>query len=178
MKKFILISVILHGLFLFFYHVKHTNNLSVTKSDNVNLVKTINLKSFNNINSNSLQTSSKNVVHAQTAKLINHEQSKDINQPPAEINLREGITDSTELIHFVEPIYPTIARQRNLEGKVILELEISPNGSVNQVQILKSSGFEILDKSALESAKTWKFKTRSDHSLLKFTKEVVFQLNN
>jgi protein TonB len=55
------------------------------------------------------------------------------------------------------PTYPAIARHRGYEGEVLLVVEILPNGRVGQVKIKKSSGYAILDQSALEAVKPWKF---------------------
>jgi len=55
------------------------------------------------------------------------------------------------------PTYPLIARIRRFEGTVILSVEILTNGSVGILTIKKSSGYTVLDKSALEAVKTWKF---------------------
>lgn len=55
------------------------------------------------------------------------------------------------------PAYPLIARIRGHEGIVILSVEIFTDGSVGSLKIKKSSGYSVLDKSALEAVKTWKF---------------------
>ena len=55
------------------------------------------------------------------------------------------------------PAYPLIARIRGHEGIVILSVEIFTDGSVGSLKIKKSSGYTVLDKSALEAVKTWKF---------------------
>lgn len=55
------------------------------------------------------------------------------------------------------PAYPLIARIRGYEGMVILSAEIFTSGSVGALKIKESSGHAVLDKSALEAVKTWKF---------------------
>lgn len=50
-------------------------------------------------------------------------------------------------------IYPLLARKKGIEGKVILRFRIKPNGEVEEVRILKGSGFEILDKISIETIK-------------------------
>jgi len=56
-----------------------------------------------------------------------------------------------------KPVYPLEARQKGHEGKVVLTVEILPNGRVGEVQVDKSSGYETLDHSAVETVKKWKF---------------------
>lgn len=55
------------------------------------------------------------------------------------------------------PVYPLIARMRGYEGIVLLSVEIFANGRVGRLNIKKSSGYVVLDRSALEAVRTWKF---------------------
>lgn len=55
------------------------------------------------------------------------------------------------------PVYPEIARTRGYEGVVLVAVEILPDGRVGNMKIRKSSGYAILDQSAVEAAKKWKF---------------------
>jgi len=55
------------------------------------------------------------------------------------------------------PIYPAIAKLRGYEGVVLVNAEILPDGRVGSMAISKSSGYTILDKSAMEAVKLWKF---------------------
>jgi periplasmic protein TonB len=54
--------------------------------------------------------------------------------------------------------YPRSARQKGYKGTVILEVLVSRNGMVNNLRILTSSGYDILDRSAVKTVKTWSFK--------------------
>jgi TonB family protein len=55
------------------------------------------------------------------------------------------------------PIYPAIAKLRGYEGVVLVNAEILPDGRVGNTAISKSSGYTILDQSAMEAVKLWKF---------------------
>jgi len=55
------------------------------------------------------------------------------------------------------PAYPWIARLRGYEGIVLVSTEVSADGSVGSVRVKKSSGYAVLDRSALDAVKTWKF---------------------
>jgi len=55
------------------------------------------------------------------------------------------------------PVYPEIARVRGYEGVVLVFAEILPNGRVGKAKISKSSGYAILDQSAIRAIKPWKF---------------------
>ena len=50
-----------------------------------------------------------------------------------------------------------VAFKMKIEGKVILVVEVLESGAVNKVAIGESSGNESLDRSALETVKSWKF---------------------
>jgi len=53
--------------------------------------------------------------------------------------------------------YPRIAQMRQWEGTVILEIRVLANGSAGDIKIIGSSGHEVLDDSAVEQVKTWRF---------------------
>ena len=55
------------------------------------------------------------------------------------------------------PDYPELARVRGYEGTVLLAAEILADGRVGNIRISKSSGYDILDESAIRNVKTWKF---------------------
>jgi TonB family protein len=56
-----------------------------------------------------------------------------------------------------KPIYPQEARRKGYEGEVILKVEVLPNGRVGQIEVKSSSGYKLLDRSALATVKQWKF---------------------
>ncbi len=47
--------------------------------------------------------------------------------------------------------YPIIARNMGIEGRTRLKLVINKDGSLEKVDVLETSGYEILDKTALQS---------------------------
>ncbi len=55
-------------------------------------------------------------------------------------------------------IYPSEARDKHLEGTVVLKVLISEKGAVEDAEVDRSSGYDILDQTALNVAKTAKFK--------------------
>ena len=56
-----------------------------------------------------------------------------------------------------KPIYPAIAREKGYEGTVVLLIEIDQSGKVVNTKVKKSSGYPILDKSALKASRKWLF---------------------
>ena len=67
--------------------------------------------------------------------------------------LKEHFTYIRELItkHLV---YPPIARKMNWSGKVVVAFTIAENGNVQDVRVAATSGFQILDKSAVETVRS------------------------
>jgi TonB family protein len=57
----------------------------------------------------------------------------------------------------VHPRYPMLARSRGEEGVVLVSAEVLANGKVGGLRIKKTSGYRLLDQSALEAVKNWKF---------------------
>jgi periplasmic protein TonB len=53
----------------------------------------------------------------------------------------------------VAPVYPPIARQARVQGQVVLECTISPQGRVTNVKVVK--GIPLLDTSAIEAVRQW-----------------------
>jgi protein TonB len=56
-----------------------------------------------------------------------------------------------------KPAYPQEAKQRGHQGEVTLRVEVLASGQVGQIEIRRSSGHEILDRSALATVKQWQF---------------------
>ena len=67
-------------------------------------------------------------------------------QNPPDITQIKNILETELSKHFY---YPKTAQRRSWQGQVILEFVITPDGNLSQVQINKSSGYEILDKAAI-----------------------------
>lgn len=56
-----------------------------------------------------------------------------------------------------KPHYPKEAKRKGYQGEVLLRVEVLSNGTVGEIEIKRSSGYEILDRSALTAVKEWKF---------------------
>ncbi len=53
----------------------------------------------------------------------------------------------------VPPVYPQIATQARVQGVVILECTISPQGKVTETKVLR--GIPVLDQAAIDAVKQW-----------------------
>lgn len=62
------------------------------------------------------------------------------------------------------PEYPGMARRRGEQGKVLLKVFVTVQGNAEKVLLEKGSGYELLDKSAIDVVKTWKFNPASSNN--------------
>lgn len=55
------------------------------------------------------------------------------------------------------PAYPPLAKRMGEEGKVVLRVQVTPQGNAESIEIKTSSGSQRLDDSALKTVRSWKF---------------------
>jgi protein TonB len=73
-----------------------------------------------------------------------------------------------------------IARKRGYQGTVVLDVLVSREGRVKEVNLSASSGYSVLDQAASTSVKTWLFDpgTRGGETVERWVKVPVrFQLD-
>ncbi len=71
----------------------------------------------------------------------------------------DGVTESVDYAdNNPEFVYPRLAVRLGLEGTVLLQVEVLPDGRPGEVRIHQSSGHEALDKDALRQLGAWRFK--------------------
>lgn len=73
--------------------------------------------------------------------------------PPVEPVRVGGNIKEPKKIKNVNPVYPDIAKQARVQGIVILECVISPQGKVSNVTVLR--GVPLLDEAAKEAVRQW-----------------------
>ena len=70
--------------------------------------------------------------------------------------LVEAKFDVTTL-HNPKPPYPLTARRKGIEGRVLLAAHVRGDGSCSEVRLKHSSGHGLLDRSALDTVRRWRF---------------------
>ena len=80
---------------------------------------------------------------------------KKVIEPPKEEEEEEIAAE--EMAENKNPIYPKVAIRNQWEGTVHIKLLIKVDGSVGSILIVKSSGYIVLDKSALRAIRSWQF---------------------
>ena len=74
--------------------------------------------------------------------------------PPPQRAIRVGgQIKAPKKLKDIQPEYPDIAKQARVQGVVILECTISPQGKVTDVKILR--GIPLLDQAAVSAVRQW-----------------------
>ena len=64
-----------------------------------------------------------------------------------------------DMLSCPTPEYPVEARARHLSGRGVFELEVLPEtGEVSSVTVVSSTGYPILDHSAIKALRRWRFR--------------------
>jgi periplasmic protein TonB len=74
---------------------------------------------------------------------------------PTRVRVSSGVSSGL-LIRRVNPTYPPLARQARIQGTVILQAQISKDGSIENLTLV--SGHPMLAPAAIEAVKQWKYK--------------------
>lgn len=99
-------------------------------------------------------------------------------QKPEMVNTSKLHQFNTVIDNYIKPSYPRIAQRRRITGEVLISLLIKGDGAVQDILLVKSSGHNSLDQSALSAAKQWRFKQLSNNlaQVYKINRRVVFKL--
>ena len=62
-------------------------------------------------------------------------------------------------IYAPRPNYPLYARQYHWTGEGLFMCHIRPDGTVASVDVLRSTGHEMLDRAAIKALRQWRFQT-------------------
>ena len=74
---------------------------------------------------------------------------------PQRVRVSQGVTQGL-LLRKVQPAYPPLARQARIQGSVLLQAEISKDGSIENLHLI--SGHPMLAPAAIEAVKQWKYR--------------------
>jgi len=76
--------------------------------------------------------------------------------PPLVAPVRPGgMIKEPQRIAYIAPLYPEVARTARVEGMVILEAVIGPDGFVRDVRVLRSH--PLLDEAAMAAVRQWRY---------------------
>lgn len=88
--------------------------------------------------------------------LVVTENGRVVYRSPSPVGAAPVRSSGTRLIHRVEPAYPPEARAQNLQGAVVLEVQVHGDGSVGDIDVI--SGDAVLAKAAVDAVKQWKYR--------------------
>jgi periplasmic protein TonB len=88
--------------------------------------------------------------------------------------LRVAVGQGPGVIKRVEPIYPPLARTARIQGQVVLDAVILQDGSVGEIRVLKSAN-SILEKSAADALKQWRFTPGSRDVIMTLTVNFILR---
>lgn len=79
------------------------------------------------------------------------------------------------------PTYPPVSRRIGEAGQVMLEVHIQPDGSVGEIRVKRSSGFDRLDEAAIRAVRHWRYlpARRGDQAIAWwYLQPIIFSLNS
>ena len=81
--------------------------------------------------------------------------------PPTGQNGVDGVLGDGPLVAMVrvQPVYPLRAQEQGLEGHVLVQFDVLPDGTVTNVSVIESS-HRVFERSAIEAAGRFRFKAR------------------
>ncbi len=74
--------------------------------------------------------------------------------PPAAVRVGGNIPQPTKIVD-VKPVYPAIAQSARVQGVVIVEATIAPDGTIQDAKVLRS--IPLLDQAAVDAVRLWRF---------------------
>ena len=105
---------------------------------------------------------------SQKKQPLSHSESQTNNRYKENLSLKKSsnsIPENTKstakykigTIQNPHPEYPMIARKKGWQGRLLLNVSVNKNGDVTNINVVETSGFEILDKTSVKTIKNWKF---------------------
>jgi protein TonB len=75
------------------------------------------------------------------------------------------------------PDYPASARRKNIEGVVVVAIDVHSDGHCENVRLAESSGYDALDDAALSAIRKWKYEARPNEGTVVRRVRFVFKLS-
>lgn len=80
---------------------------------------------------------------------------------------RPAVSPKEYVLYAPRPEYTLDARHYHLEGAGVYAMQVLPDGTVASVEVIKSSGYTILDQAAISALRKWRFRPRSSGRVVK-----------
>ena len=69
----------------------------------------------------------------------------------------ERPSSNADFLRNPQPDYPRLSRQRGEQGRVVVNVLIGVDGNAQKAELITSSGFERLDRAALDTVRGWRY---------------------
>lgn len=76
--------------------------------------------------------------------------------PQSEFDLSQ-VDTQPQLVGRVNPVYPYAARQKNLEGVVVVRFLVDVEGRVTKASVVEANPAQVFEQAALEAVSKWRF---------------------
>lgn len=77
--------------------------------------------------------------------------------PPAPPPVVQLPSSSADYLNNPRPPYPPLSRRLGEQGKVVVRVFIETNGTATRAEVQQSSGYERLDRTAIETVLRWRY---------------------
>ena len=78
-------------------------------------------------------------------------------------------------IFMPAPDYPFAARRKGIEGHVVIEIDVYPDGHVDGARVVETSGSDALDDAAMNAIRKWKYEPAAEKGFRRV--RFIFKLN-
>lgn len=85
-----------------------------------------------------------------------------------------GFANEPAVVKAYPPEYPRAAERREIEGEVIVSVNVDESGSVTAVNVVAADPAGVFDSAATDAVQRWKFESGKPFQGLK--KKIVFKL--
>ncbi|MCD4812455.1 energy transducer TonB [bacterium] len=68
------------------------------------------------------------------------------------------VDQAPKVVYQVAPVYPLAARNKGIEGKVVIKFIVHADGSVSSIKIQSAAPANLFEQSAINAVKKWRFK--------------------
>lgn len=76
--------------------------------------------------------------------------------PRSEFDLSE-VDTQPQLVRRINPVYPFVARQKELTGIVVVKFLVAEDGRVTQASVVEANPAQVFEQAALEAVRKWRF---------------------
>jgi len=74
---------------------------------------------------------------------------------PSRVRVSQGVSQG-QLVHHVNPVYPSAAKTNHIQGEVLLQAIIGKSGRVENLSVVR--GHPVLAEAAMDAVKQWRYK--------------------